>query len=155
MRTVNTKFNRRSLVETASGEKRKYRCQSCRRVREWTQVGDPPIRCLACAKLHNIDTNMGRDPNRPWAVDMAAGETLNDRLDSILHWSPELRRWMYFDGDRWIRGTEVDAHGVVKAVLGSLGRFDGLAGQQVSRMIEDEAESFRLWIVERYQRESH
>lgn len=146
-RPVNTKFNRRTLPVT--GEKRKYTCMSCRRVRTWTQVGDLPERCLACARLHNTDMNMGRDTNRPWAVEMAAGATLNERLDSILHWSPELNRWMYFDGNRWIRGTEVDAHGVVKAVLGSLGRFHKLTGPESTRMIEAEMETFRLWIIAR------
>lgn len=146
-RTINENFVRKALLATA--EKRKYTCVDCKKTRTWSQPGDLPERCMACGKLHNTNMNMGRDTNRPWAVELAAGATLNERLDSILHWSPELRRWLYFDGNRWIQGTDVDAHGVVKAVLGSLGRFDGIAGTQITRLIEAEMETFRLWILAR------
>ena len=138
-RPVNTKFNRRRVENKAPT--RRYVCMTCRRTREWSQVGDLPDRCLQCSKVHNAETNNGKDTNRPWALDDAVGETINDRLDKILHWSPEISRWLYWDGDRWVRGTDVDACAIVKSLMFSTGAIENT--------VEHNMEAFRLFIVER------
>lgn len=113
---VNTEWNRR-MFEPAE-EVVRFICHDCKVEQVWKQRGSVPLRCHPCAKKSHVTET----PNRPYDFGLFGidGE-MCERLPDVLHWSVSLRRWMYNDGNRWVKGYEVDAYKIVLELLRQVG----------------------------------
>lgn len=149
-RTVNEHWNRRALSIGAMAENRYFRCADCRRVAAWTQTGDLPERCRPCSKLWNERAGDSRDVCAPWDLSTLPVEgDILERLDRILHWSPAIARWLYWDGDRWVKGWEGDAYRICLALVAPGRRPNSHSATGHADTTRSVVEAFRAMCVER------
>lgn len=54
----------------------------------------------------------GTGTNAPWDMSRAQEGDLAERLMAVLHWSPSINRWLYHDGNRWVKAVCAEEYGV-------------------------------------------
>ena len=105
------------FIGMPSGETRRWCCADCKRWADWTQKGNLPQRCQPCAHRHN--RIVGAKPgDEPW--DLSVCDGITDPLkaiDRVLHWSPERRRHLYWDGYRWVWASDTDARKIAMRIV--------------------------------------
>lgn len=116
MTKINTEWNRRMFEPTE--EPVRFICHDCGVEQEWKQRGAVPLRCYPCAQKSHVKPAS----YVPYDFGLFGMEgDMCERLPDVLHWSPSLKRWMYFDGNRWVKGCDVDAYKVVLGLLRKVG----------------------------------
>lgn len=116
MPSVNSEWNRR--IFQPAEEPVSFTCHDCGVEQVWKQRGAVPLRCHPCARRAHEETNA----HMPYDFKLFGMEgDLCERLPDVLHWSSSLQRWMYFDGNRWCKGYDVDAYKIVLELLRQAG----------------------------------
>jgi len=88
----------------------------------------PPINAVRCdpplpgGELANFGTSIGARPDRYQHTDLGNAERLIDRHGADLRFCPQVRKWLHWDGERWLWDDDGDivrrATDTIRAIYG-------------------------------------
>src|SRR6266704_135565 len=83
-------------------------CRTCHKTIIWLQVGTVPKFCDTCFSAHREDRTYNRDFRPIWMKgEITAEGTFLERIDELVHYSPQSKRWYVKEPERWVGATEV------------------------------------------------